>query len=64
MKQNKYEYVKVIQGQYYNGKWEDVDEWERKDYKLARVNLKAYRECKDGFAYRMINRRSLISATA
>jgi len=57
---NKYEYVKVIQGNF-EGKWEDVDECAVKNWrKVGRANLKAYRECKDGFAYRVISRRNLI----
>jgi len=61
MKTNKYEYVKVIQGNFAGG-WEDVNEWAAKDWKCARTNLKTYRECKDGFAYRVISRRNLIVA--
>lgn len=65
MKRNKYEYVLVIQG-YYGAKkdggygWEDLCEYDKKDWKLARTDLKEYRYKEYRFSYRLIHRRNLI----
>lgn len=62
MKNNKYEYVQVIQ-QYYPGPhgWEDVSEYEkpktREQREAIRHDLKEYRLT--GYPTRLINRRQL-----
>lgn len=56
-KQNKYEYLLVIQGYYgYHG-WEDVDSSENK--KEIRTNLRLYRENELQYPHRLIKRRVL-----
>ena len=55
VKQNKYSYVKVIQGNYGYG-WEDVSQYDKQEYSLARQDLKEYRLSATG-AYRVIDRR-------
>lgn len=61
MKQNKYNYLVVIQGYYATGYgWEDVSEYDntpqgRKD---ARQDIKEYR-LSGPYAFRLINRREL-----
>ena len=57
VKQNKYSYVKVIQGNYGYG-WEDVSEYDKKEFSMVRHDLKEYRLSNTG-AYRVINRRVL-----
>ena len=57
IKQNKYNYVKVIQGNCGCG-WEDVSEYDTQDYLLVKNDLKEYRLSNTG-AYRVINRRVL-----
>ena len=57
IKQNKYNYVKVIQGNFGYG-WEDVSEYDKQDYLLVKNDLKEYRLSNTG-AYRVINRRVL-----
>ena len=57
VKQNKYSYFKVIQGNYGYG-WEDVSEYDKKDVSLARQDLKEYRLSNTG-AHRLIDRRVL-----
>ena len=52
-KQNKYNYINVLQGQYGQG-WEDLCADE--SYKEIRQNLKEYRE-NEGGSYRIIQRR-------
>ena len=59
MKTNKYEYVKVIQVSAGHG-WEDVSEYDAKDFRNARADLKEYRADGLGLPYRIINRRNLI----
>ena len=58
MKKNKYNYLWVIQG--YFGGWEDVSEYDKKEYSYADVrhDLKEYRLSNTG-AYRLIERREL-----
>ena len=56
-KQNKYSYVKVIQGNFGYG-WEDVCEYDKQDYPLVKNDLKEYRLSNTG-AYRVVNRRVL-----
>ena len=56
-KQNKYSYVKVIQGNFGYG-WEDVCEYDKQDYSLVKNDLKEYRLSNTG-AYRVIGRRVL-----
>ena len=53
-KQNKYEYLFVIQGHYGYG-WDDLISTE--NYHEARARLKDYRENEKGYAHRMIRRR-------
>ena len=57
IKQNKYNYVKVIQGNFGYG-WEDVCEYDKQDYPLVKNDLKEYRLSNTG-VYRVINRRVL-----
>lgn len=54
MRQNKYEYYHVLQGNYGQG-WEDLTAG---TYPEVRQNLKEYRE-NEGGSYRIINRREL-----
>ena len=63
MKQNKYEYVKVIQV-HTNYGWEDASEYDDKDFKNARADLREYRASKDGLEYRLINRRNPVLKVA
>ena len=53
---NKYEYLKVIQGNYGYG-WEDLTAEE--DYKEARLRLREYRDNDNYGCHRMIERRVL-----
>lgn len=57
VKQNKYNYVKVIQGNYGYG-WEDVSEYDKKEFSTVKNDLKEYRLSNTG-AYRLIDRRIL-----
>ena len=63
MKQNKYEYVKVIQV-HTNYGWEDASEYDAKDFKNARADIREYRACGDGLEYRLINRRNPVLRSA
>ena len=56
-KQNKYSYIKVIQGNYGYG-WEDVCEYDKQDYSLVKNDLKEYWLSNTG-VYRVIARRVL-----
>ncbi len=56
-KQNKYSYVKVIQGNFGCG-WEDVCEYNKQEFATVKNDLKEYRLSNTG-AYRVINRRIL-----
>ncbi len=56
-KQNKYSYVKVIQGNYGYG-WEDVCEYNKQEFSTVKNDLKEYRLSNTG-AYRVIDRRVL-----
>ena len=56
-KQNKYSYVKVIQGNF-GYSWEDVSEYDKQDYPLVKNDLKEYRLSNNG-VYRVIDRRIL-----
>ena len=56
-KQNKYSYVKVLQGNFGYG-WEDVCEYDKQDFSIVRNDLKEYRLSNTG-AYRVIDRRVL-----
>lgn len=55
IKQTKYSYVKVIQGNFGYG-WEDVSEYDKSEYPQVKHDLKEYRLSNIG-AYRVINRR-------
>ena len=57
VKQNKYSYVKVIQGNYGYG-WEDVSEYDKQEFATVKNDLKEYRLSNTG-AYRVIDRRVL-----
>ena len=57
VKQNKYSYVKVIQGNFGYG-WEDVSEYDKQDFSLVKNDLKEYRLSNTG-SYRVIDRRVL-----
>ena len=57
IKQTKYRYVKVIQGNYGYG-WEDVSEYDKQDFSTVKNDLKEYRLSNTG-SYRVINRRVL-----
>lgn len=57
MKNNKYEYVKVIQGFYSCYGWEDLTE--ETTTKEARQRLKEYNENERETPHRIINRRVL-----
>ena len=56
-KQNKYSYVKVIQGNFGYG-WEDVCEYDKQEFSTVKNDLKEYRLSNIG-DYRVINRRVL-----
>ena len=56
--QNKYNYVKVIQGNYGYG-WEDVCEYDKQEFSTVKNDLKGYRLSNTG-VYRVIDRRVLI----
>ena len=56
-KQNKYSYVKVIQGNFGEG-WEDVCEYNKQEFTTVKNDLKEYRLSNTG-AYRVIDRRIL-----
>ena len=56
-KQNKYRYVKLIQGNFGYG-WEDVSEYDKQDFSLVKNDLKEYRLSNTG-SYRVIDRRIL-----
>ena len=56
-KQNKYNYIKVIQGNFGHG-WEDVCEYDKQDFSLVKNDLKEYRLSNTG-VYRVIDRRIL-----
>ena len=56
-KQNKYKYVKVIQG-YFGYGWEDVSEYDKADFSIVKNDLKEYRLSNTG-TYRAIDRRVL-----
>lgn len=58
MKQNKYEYLKVIQQRTEQG-WEDVSAYPVNDTKECKADLKAYRTNQWEYEYRVINRRVL-----
>ena len=56
-KQTKYNYVKVIQGNFGYGR-EDVSEYNKKEFATVKNDLKEYRLSNTG-AYRVIDRRVL-----
>ena len=56
-KQNKYRYLKLIQGNFGYG-WDDVSEYDKQDFSLVKNDLKEYRLSNAG-SYRVINRRIL-----
>ena len=56
-KQNKYRYVKLIQGNFGYG-WEDISEYDKQDFSLVKNDLKEYRLSNTG-SYRVIDRRIL-----
>ena len=56
-KQNKYCYVKVIQGSFGYG-WEDVCEYNKQEFATVKNDLKEYRASNTG-VYRAIDRRIL-----
>ena len=56
-KQNKYCYVKVIQGNFGYG-WEDVCEYDKQEFATVKNDLKEYRASNTG-VYRVIDRRIL-----
>ena len=55
VKQNKYSYVKVIQGNFGYG-WEDVSEYDKQAFAAVKNDLKEYRLSSTG-TYRLIDRR-------
>ena len=57
VKQNKYSYVKVIQGNFGYG-WEDVCEYNKQEFPTVKNDLKEYRLSDTG-VYRVIDRRVL-----
>ena len=57
VKQNKYSYVKVIQGNFGYG-WEDVSEYDKQEFATVKNDLKGYQLSNTG-AYRVIDRRVL-----
>jgi len=58
MKQNKYNYVKVIQVHTMYG-WEDCAEYEKSEFGCIRSDLREYRLSSPD-SYRLINRRVLV----
>ena len=58
MKQNKYEYLKVLQQRTVQG-WEDLCEYPVTDTKECKADLKAYRTNQPMYEYRVIKRRVL-----
>lgn len=58
MRKNKYEYVKVIQGNF-GQYWEDVSEYTKEEFKNIKHDLKEYRY-KSPYSYRLINRRNKV----
>ena len=56
-KQTKYNYVKVIQGNFGHG-WEDVSEYNKQEFSTVKNDLEEYRLSNTG-AYRVIDRRLL-----
>ena len=56
-KQTKYNYVKVIQGNFGYG-WEDVSEYNKQEFSTVKNDLKEYRLSNTG-TYRVIDRRAL-----
>lgn len=54
-KNNKYKYVKVLQGMY-NGQWEDLVTYDMEDVQERKNDIKSYRE-NDPRPYRFVNRR-------
>ena len=56
-KQNKYSYIKVIQGFFGYG-WVDVDKYDKQDFSLVKNDLKEYMLSNTG-VYRVIDRRIL-----
>ena len=58
MKQNKYEYLKVLQQRTEQG-WEDLCEYPVIDTKECRADLKDYRTNQGEYEYRVIKRRVL-----
>ena len=61
MRRNKkYQYILVIQGNYGGGwGWNDLSEYEREDWRLAKSDFRAYREAEPEYNHRLINRRVL-----
>ena len=57
VKKTKYNYVKVIQGNYGYG-WEDVSLYDKQEFFTVKNDLKEYRLSNTG-AYRVIDRRIL-----
>ena len=57
-RQNKYEYLWIIQGRYGHHGWEDLSAYE--GMFDARDDLRAYRENERGIPFRLIHRRELI----
>ena len=57
VKQNKYNYVKVIQGNYGYG-WEDISTYDKQEFPTVKKDLKEYRSSNTG-VYRVIDRRVL-----
>ena len=61
MKQNKYIYYRVIQGNYGYG-WDDLCQYDKADpeqRKECKDDYNAYRENERGYAHRIISRREL-----
>lgn len=60
MKKNKYTYLWVIQGYYSGCGWEDLSEYDKKEYSWGDVlhDLREYR-ISDSFPKRVIERREL-----
>jgi len=54
MRENKYEYLKVVQG-YYGCGWEDVTA--ETDPREARARLREYRDNEPEYPHRLISRR-------
>ena len=57
VKQTKYNYVKVIQGNFGYG-WEDVSLYDKQEFPTVKNDLKEYRLSNTG-VYRVIDRRIL-----